>query len=78
MVSLIIRPLDMADSAIDEYAADENPIWVANRIIKFLADDMSPPEAVDLSSLEDQVTLTVDYLGTYRNQKIASNQPWLT
>ncbi|KAJ4424754.1 hypothetical protein N0V82_000473 [Gnomoniopsis sp. IMI 355080] len=74
----------MADLTADivpkagHWIADENPVWVANRIIKFLAEDASPPQSVDLSWLDDKVTLTVGYLGTYRNQEIASNQPWAT
>lgn len=59
------------------WIADENPVWVANRVLKFLAEDTSPLAAVDLSSLADKVTLTVGYYGTYRNQEIANDQPWL-
>lgn len=44
--------------------------------MKFLAEDVSPPQSVDLSWLDDKVTLTVGYLGTYENQGIANNQPW--
>lgn len=66
----------MAKAATDANAADENPVWVANRIMKFLAEDASPPRSADLSWLEDKVTLTVGYLGTYRNEEIAKDQPW--
>ncbi|XDG08907.1 hypothetical protein ABKA04_008522 [Annulohypoxylon sp. FPYF3050] len=48
-------------------AADENPVWVANRVQKFLANDSSPIDAVDLSYLKDAVTLKVGYFGTLRN-----------
>ncbi|KAL7620857.1 hypothetical protein AAE478_009855 [Parahypoxylon ruwenzoriense] len=49
------------------WIADENPVWVANRIQRFLALDSSPLDAVDLSHLRDRVTLTVGYFGTLRN-----------
>ncbi|OTA94142.1 hypothetical protein M434DRAFT_21084 [Hypoxylon sp. CO27-5] len=49
------------------WIADENPVWVANRIQKFLADDSSPLDPVDLSYLKDMVTLNVGYFGTLRN-----------
>ncbi|KAI1374258.1 putative hydrolase [Hypoxylon crocopeplum] len=49
------------------WIADENPLWVANRIHRFLSNDSSPPDAVDLSYLKDMVTLTVGYFGTLRN-----------
>lgn len=57
-------------------AADENPEWVANRFLEFIADDASPPASIDLSSLENKVTLTVGYYGTLGNQELAINQPW--
>ncbi|CAN8099542.1 unnamed protein product [Discula destructiva] len=60
------------------WIADENPVWVANRIIEFLAKDTSPPASVDLSWLENKVTLTAGYLGTYNNQEIANEQSWAT
>ncbi|KAI0880034.1 putative hydrolase [Annulohypoxylon maeteangense] len=49
------------------WLADENPVWVANRIQRFLANDSSTVEAVDLSSFKDMVTLKVGYFGTLRN-----------
>ncbi|KAI1105618.1 putative hydrolase [Jackrogersella minutella] len=49
------------------WIADENPVWVANRIQRFLANDSSPIENIDLSYLKDTVTLTVGYFGTLRN-----------
>ncbi|KAI1384282.1 putative hydrolase [Hypoxylon trugodes] len=49
------------------WIADENPVWVADRLQKFLANDSSPLEAVDLSYLKDRVTLKVGYYGTLRN-----------
>ncbi|KAI0169960.1 putative hydrolase [Hypoxylon sp. FL1284] len=49
------------------WVADENPVWVANRIQKFLAQDSSPLDPVDLSYLKDMVTLKVGYYGTLRN-----------
>ncbi|RYP51203.1 hypothetical protein DL768_003409 [Monosporascus sp. mg162] len=49
------------------WIADENPEWVANRVLKFLAQDDSPLPAVDLSYLKDLVTLKVGYFGTLRN-----------
>ncbi|RYP09974.1 hypothetical protein DL765_008243 [Monosporascus sp. GIB2] len=52
------------------WSADENPEWVANRVLKFLAGDDSPLPAVDLSYLKDLVTLKVGYFGTLRNAAI--------
>ncbi|KAI1205636.1 putative hydrolase [Annulohypoxylon truncatum] len=49
------------------WIADENPVWVANRVGRFLANDSSPIDAVDLSYLKDAVTLKVGYFGTLRN-----------
>ncbi|RYP91941.1 hypothetical protein DL770_001915 [Monosporascus sp. CRB-9-2] len=49
------------------WIADENPEWVANRVLEFLAEDDSPLPAVDLSYLRDLVTLKVGYFGTLRN-----------
>lgn len=36
---------------------DENPAWVANRILKFFGADSQPPPTVDLSFLDNKVTL---------------------
>ncbi|KAK7739964.1 hypothetical protein SLS53_005558 [Cytospora paraplurivora] len=58
------------------WIADENPWWVANRFLQFLAEDASAPASVDLSYLDDKVTLTVGYYGTLGNQELAINQPW--
>ena len=52
--------------------ADENPVWVANRVLKFLANDDSPIPSIDLSYLKDKVTLTVGYYGTLGNAAIAN------
>ncbi|CAJ2501860.1 Uu.00g047130.m01.CDS01 [Anthostomella pinea] len=49
------------------WIADENPVWVADRVQQFLAKDTSALPAVDLSYLKDRVTLTVGYYGTFRN-----------
>ncbi|KAI2469564.1 putative hydrolase [Annulohypoxylon bovei var. microspora] len=49
------------------WIADENPVWVANRLQRFLANDSSPIDAVDLSYLKDRVTLKVGYFGTLGN-----------
>ncbi|KAI1491243.1 Alpha/Beta hydrolase protein [Biscogniauxia mediterranea] len=57
------------------WIADENPVWVANRVLKFLAEDTSPPPAVDLSYLKDLVTLKVGYYGTYRNAALGGYVP---
>ncbi|KAB5577832.1 Alpha/Beta hydrolase protein [Coniochaeta sp. 2T2.1] len=54
------------------WIADENPVWVANRVAQFLANDSAPPVAVDLSSLTDKVTLTVGYFGTLGNMALGS------
>lgn len=51
----------------DNILADENPVWVANRIQQFLAKATSPLSAVDLSYLKDRVTLKVGYFGTLGN-----------
>lgn len=51
--------------------ADENPVWVANRVAKFLAEDPSPLDSVDLSYLTDKVTLTVGFYGTIGNAALA-------
>ncbi|KAH9203898.1 Alpha/Beta hydrolase protein [Leptodontidium sp. 2 PMI_412] len=53
------------------WIADENPVWVASRILRFLAQDISPPASLDLSSLENVVTLTVGYFGTLGNAALA-------
>ncbi|KAI0137709.1 putative hydrolase [Hypoxylon sp. NC0597] len=49
------------------WIADENPVWVAKRIQRFLANDSSPLGPVDLSYLKDVVTLNVGYFGTLKN-----------
>ncbi|KAK0727534.1 Alpha/Beta hydrolase protein [Lasiosphaeria miniovina] len=53
------------------WIADENPVWVANRIAQFLAKDKSPLAAVNLSSLADRVTLTVGAFGTLANARLS-------
>ncbi|KAI1496927.1 Alpha/Beta hydrolase protein [Biscogniauxia marginata] len=57
------------------WIADENPVWVANRVLKFLAADTSPLAVVDLSYLKDLVTLKIGYYGTYRNAALAGFVP---
>ncbi|KAK7035996.1 putative hydrolase or acyltransferase of alpha beta superfamily protein [Favolaschia claudopus] len=52
------------------WIADENPNWVADRILKFLGRDNDALPAVDLSHLKDQVTLSVGYFGTLRNARL--------
>lgn len=47
--------------------ADENPRWVARRVAKFFAGDNSTLASIDLSYLEDLVTLDVGFFGTRRN-----------
>ncbi|KAI0132020.1 Alpha/Beta hydrolase protein [Xylariales sp. AK1849] len=49
------------------WIADENPAWVAKRVARWLATDTSPLTGVDLSWLDDAVTLTVGYFGTLGN-----------
>ncbi|KAI1877022.1 uncharacterized protein JN550_001094 [Neoarthrinium moseri] len=49
------------------WIADENPVWVANRVGRWLATDTSPLANLDLSWLTDKVTLTVGYFGTLGN-----------
>ncbi|RYP36759.1 hypothetical protein DL766_001795 [Monosporascus sp. MC13-8B] len=56
------------------WIADENPEWVANRVLKFLAGDDSALPAVDLSYLKDLVTLKVGYFVTLRNAAIGGLQ----
>ena len=38
-------------------AADENPTWVANRLLAFFGADPQPLPSIDLSYLIDKVTL---------------------
>ncbi|TFA97451.1 hypothetical protein CCMA1212_010821 [Trichoderma ghanense] len=50
------------------WIADENPVWVARRSVKFFSEESSqPPPPVDLSILNDKSTLTVGYFGTLQN-----------
>jgi len=53
------------------FVADENPVWVANRVAQWLAKDKSPLSEVDLSYLDDLVTLTVGVYGTLSNAALA-------
>ncbi|KAH8681292.1 Alpha/Beta hydrolase protein [Xylariales sp. PMI_506] len=62
--------LDIVPKA-GHWLGDENPVWVANRIAKFLENDASPLESIDLSWFKNAVTLTVGYLGTLRNLQLA-------
>ncbi|KAM7192088.1 Alpha/Beta hydrolase protein [Rhypophila sp. PSN 637] len=54
------------------WIADENPVWVANRLLKFFDKDPEPLEAIDLSWLTDKVTLQVGFLGTLDNAALAA------
>lgn len=47
--------------------ADENPRWTARRVAKFFEEDNSTLASIDLSYLEDLVTLDVGFFGTRRN-----------
>jgi hypothetical protein len=47
--------------------ADENPRWTALRVAKFFEEDNSTLASIDLSYLEDLVTLDVGFFGTRRN-----------
>ena len=38
--------------------ADENPVWVANRLLRYFGGDRQGIPIVDLSYLMDKVTLT--------------------
>ncbi|KIW12205.1 hypothetical protein PV08_09481 [Exophiala spinifera] len=50
------------------WIADENPAWVAARVQSFFEQDENPPlPTIDLSYLDDKVTLTVGYFGTLGN-----------
>ncbi|KAK4638900.1 hypothetical protein QC761_703530 [Podospora bellae-mahoneyi] len=62
--------VDIAPKA-GHWITDENPIWVANRVASFLANDTSSLPVANLSSLMNQVTLTVSLYGTLRNFALA-------
>ncbi|KAF4980437.1 hypothetical protein FZEAL_3553 [Fusarium zealandicum] len=49
------------------WIADENPTWVAKRVSKFFSNDTSALPSIDLSYLDNLVTLNVGYFGTRRN-----------
>ncbi|KAI8651614.1 AB hydrolase-1 domain-containing protein [Fusarium keratoplasticum] len=49
------------------WIADENPRWTARRVAKFFEEDNSTLASIDLSYLEDLVTLDVGFFGTRRN-----------
>ncbi|KAL6834277.1 Alpha/Beta hydrolase protein, partial [Trichoderma sp. SZMC 28015] len=56
------------------WIADENPAWVAKRVHNFFSEDSTHPRSVDLSVLDDRVTLlNVGYLGTLRNVALAGS-----
>ncbi|KAK3364355.1 Alpha/Beta hydrolase protein [Lasiosphaeria hispida] len=55
------------------WIADENPVWVANRVARFLSQDTLPLPDADLSWLADRVTLTVGYYGTLGNKALAES-----
>jgi hypothetical protein len=64
------RCTDHADT-FTSLLADENPVWVAKRVGRFLSQDPSPLPDANLSWLADKVTLTVGYYGTLRNKALA-------
>ncbi|KAI8650156.1 AB hydrolase-1 domain-containing protein [Fusarium sp. Ph1] len=49
------------------WIADENPRWTARRVAQFFEEDNSTLASIDLSYLEDLVTLDVGFFGTRRN-----------
>ncbi|ETS75432.1 hypothetical protein PFICI_12376 [Pestalotiopsis fici W106-1] len=53
------------------WIADENPVWVANRVGKWLQTDSSPLNNTDLSWFAGEATITIGYFGTYRNADLA-------
>ncbi|KAK4442092.1 Alpha/Beta hydrolase protein [Podospora aff. communis PSN243] len=53
------------------WIADENPVWVARRVARFLEQDPAPIPDADLSWLADRVTLTVGFYGTLGNAALA-------
>ncbi|KAH7142218.1 Alpha/Beta hydrolase protein [Dactylonectria macrodidyma] len=54
------------------WIADENPKWTARRVSRFFAADESMLPSIDLSYLEDLVTLNVGYFGTNKNKALAT------
>ncbi|KAH8806063.1 Alpha/Beta hydrolase protein [Xylogone sp. PMI_703] len=60
-------------SKAGHWIADENPIWVANRVLRFLEQDKPAPSPIDLSYLANKVTLDVGYFGTLENAQSASD-----
>ncbi|KAH8821922.1 Alpha/Beta hydrolase protein [Xylogone sp. PMI_703] len=53
------------------WLGDENPVWLAKRLLRFFAAGVGIP-SVDLSYLDDKVTLTVGGAGTLNNAGIES------
>ncbi|KAH7311282.1 Alpha/Beta hydrolase protein [Stachybotrys elegans] len=51
------------------WIADENPVWVANRALRFFGQDETQLPVADLSWLEDKRTLDVGWYGTRRNAR---------
>ncbi|KAL7940541.1 Alpha/Beta hydrolase protein [Trichoderma barbatum] len=54
------------------WIADENPKWLATRIVNFFSEGPSPLPATDLSWFENKATLSVGYFGTLHNQALGS------
>lgn len=54
----------------DPFSADENPKWTARRVSRFFFEDDSAVPDVDLTWLEDRVTLDVGSYGTRRNMEL--------
>ena len=54
------------------WLADENPNWVAQRLIRFFDQAQPANPSIDLSNLADKVTLTVGYFGTLGNAAMAN------
>jgi pimeloyl-ACP methyl ester carboxylesterase len=56
------------------WVADENPVWVAERVRQFFGKDNSTLPAADLSALKDKVTTKVGFYGTLRNARLGGLQ----
>lgn len=63
---------ELTSTVFDLFLADENPVWVANRLLQFFGQDPEPLEDVDLSWLTDRATLQVGFLGTLNNAALAA------
>ncbi|KAK7754689.1 hypothetical protein SLS62_003246 [Diatrype stigma] len=67
LLNIIALGKDILLTLRSNFTADENPRWVANRVLQFLGKDNSSLPAIDLSYLKDLVTLKVGYFGTLNN-----------